>query len=409
MPAATSDKVKKSGVFTVTTLAAPGKALGATSITVGSTTNFPTDTGIIIGIREVDADGELVAGTYREYSAIVASATTFTIVATPVLGSDRVFTAGSTTQVFLPLSSYADNEFKDAFLVSHDQDGTLKAGAVDNTAVIASGVVEQTNLKEKLTDYSFDFVASGCVWSGDSYGSTRAASMTAGVVYINGQRVAVSSVTARSFTASRDTYIDVGTDGVIDYTEVTNNAASPALSASHIRLGIIVTDATDIQDVGSINQGQETKLLPIASSVPYAVTDSLGNLICPRDAKRSLLGYKRVTANQGSITTITDITGLAVPFIADGLRKVKVTIFLELQTDTDNATNLLSLRESSTTLKEWRSSKNPTGVGIGHAIIFITTPSAGLHTYKASATTGGGNCTSVASATVPAEIFVEYM
>ena len=35
----------------------------------------------------------------------------------------------------------------------------------------------------------FDYVASGCVWTGDAYASTRAASMTSGVVYIDGKRL----------------------------------------------------------------------------------------------------------------------------------------------------------------------------------------------------------------------------
>ena len=43
MSASANDKFMKAGAGTVTTLSAPGKALSATSITVGSTTNYPTD------------------------------------------------------------------------------------------------------------------------------------------------------------------------------------------------------------------------------------------------------------------------------------------------------------------------------------------------------------------------------
>lgn len=148
MAAANSDLFRKGGANTVTTLAAPGKALAATSITVGSTTNYPTDTGIVIGIRQVDSDGVLVPGTYSEYNATVTSGTTFSIDAVPVLGSDQVYPAGSTTQVFLPVSSSAHNDLIDGLLVSHDQDGTLKAGAVDNAGVLASNVVETAKIKD---------------------------------------------------------------------------------------------------------------------------------------------------------------------------------------------------------------------------------------------------------------------
>jgi len=119
----TSDKFKKVGAGTVTTLAAPGKATGATSINVASTTNYPSDTGIVIAIRVVDSDGELVAGTYTEYSAIVTSETALTIVGTPVYGNDQAYSAGTTTQVFVPTSAYAQSTLVGGILVGHGQDG----------------------------------------------------------------------------------------------------------------------------------------------------------------------------------------------------------------------------------------------------------------------------------------------
>ena len=148
MAASQTDKFKKAGLATVTTLAAPGKALAATSITVGSTTNFPTGTGLIVAIRQVNTAGTLVAGTYTEWRATVTSGTSLAIEATPVAGSDQVYAAGSTTQVFVPLSSYGYNEHIDGLLVSLDQDGTLKAGAVDNAAVLADNVVTTAKIAD---------------------------------------------------------------------------------------------------------------------------------------------------------------------------------------------------------------------------------------------------------------------
>jgi hypothetical protein len=139
MAAATTDLLRKTGASTVTTLAAPGKALSATSITVGSTTNYPTDTGIVIAIRVVDTAGVLVAGTYSEYNAIVASGTSFTITAVPAYGSDQVYAAGSTTQVFIPVSAKAHNDLIDGILVHANQDGSLKKTAIDLALGSASG------------------------------------------------------------------------------------------------------------------------------------------------------------------------------------------------------------------------------------------------------------------------------
>ena len=139
MAASTNDLLKKTGSNTVTTLSAPGKALGATSINVGSTTNYPTDTGIIIAIRQVDSSGALVAGTYTEWSATVSSATSLAIVATPVLGSDQIYAAGSTTQVYIPVSSYAQNKLIDNILEHANQDGTLITQAVRDALNLDSG------------------------------------------------------------------------------------------------------------------------------------------------------------------------------------------------------------------------------------------------------------------------------
>lgn len=136
MPASPQDFYKKVGANTVTTLAAPGKNLAATSINVGATTNYPTDTGIVVGIRVVDSNGTIVPGTYTEWNAVVASSTAITIEAVPVYGTDQVYPAGSLTQVFLMVSSSLHNQMVDGLLVSHNQDGTLKGGGVAPTGVV---------------------------------------------------------------------------------------------------------------------------------------------------------------------------------------------------------------------------------------------------------------------------------
>lgn len=103
-----------------------------------------------------------------------------------------------------------------------------------------------------------DFVASGLIWTADAAGSTRNASMTSGTVYINGRRILLSGVAARTFLANLDTYIDVldnldGT-GTLVYTTVANGAASPALAANSLRLGYIGVGATSIAAAANIVQ-----------------------------------------------------------------------------------------------------------------------------------------------------------
>lgn len=200
--------------------------------------------------------------------------------------------------------------------------------AIANLSVFADGDIPR-NLVANLGDGEYDYVQTGIIWTADAAGSTLLASMTAGTVYINGLKVPVAAVNNRAFTASRDTYIDIGVDGVVDYNPQTNNSASPALAANHIRVGIIVTGATNIAAAASVNQGQEDRILPIASSIAYATVDSLGNRICPRDKSRKLLGMKQLYATAGvASATAAQVTGLTIPIKIPGTapRRVRITL-----------------------------------------------------------------------------------
>ena len=181
-------------------------------------------------------------------------------------------------------------------LGTNDEDANTRLGKIDSFT----------------DDTTVNYVASGCVWTGDSYGSTRYGSMTAGTVYINGQKVSVSAVTSRLFTASKDTYVDVDSNGALTYSEVANNASSPALAANSIRLAIIVTAAGSIASKYRINQGIVSAttgdIYSPSSGVAgwnnnpssNVIIDSLGNRICNKDPiGRLLSAYTRA----GSATT----------------------------------------------------------------------------------------------------------
>ena len=103
----------------------------------------------------------------------------------------------------------------------------------------------KTRHNESLNDH----IASGGEWSADSLGSTRNGSMSALVGYVNGKRLSVNAVSARSFTASKDTYIFLLSDGTLDYEETTNGSTVPTQPADSIPLGLVVTDASAITKV----------------------------------------------------------------------------------------------------------------------------------------------------------------
>jgi hypothetical protein len=122
------------------------------------------------------------------------------------------------------------------------QAGTVSVAALDTNA----------NVETRLSETHGNFFASGCVWSIISgFNGT----MTSGVVYINGKRIAVSSVASKTFTASKDTYVSVDVNGTVSYSEVANGAAAPALPANSVWDGVIVTSASVITAVRQWGEG----------------------------------------------------------------------------------------------------------------------------------------------------------
>lgn len=143
MPASTDYFTYVGNPGTATSLAAPGHSISGTSITVGSTANWPTGSGCVFAIDTVTlVNGVQVrdSGSYTEWEGVVTSGTTIGSMVLR-LGTDQNYPAGSTTRVYIPVASSRENRMVDGLLVAHDQDGTLKAGAVDNAAALASNVV----------------------------------------------------------------------------------------------------------------------------------------------------------------------------------------------------------------------------------------------------------------------------
>jgi hypothetical protein len=279
--------------------------------------------------------------------------------------------------------------------------------------------IDHNSLQIFRDEALYDFVNSGGVWTGDSVGVNRNASMTALVTTIDGWRSSIGAVTSRTFTASKDTYVDVlrtTTTTALVYTEVTNNAASPALAANSLRLAIVVTGATTIAAAASINQGQEDRILPIASSVAYSVTDSLGNLICNRTATPTLIGFRRITVSPTqTATSATQITGLSAPAIVPTGRKIKVKLkgqdlYHSIAGDAAIATLWDGTVGSGTQLDLSRGLSNAGGGASVCDCEAITTPATNSKTYNAGLHAGvAGTATIDASATSPLILLVELV
>jgi len=148
-----------------------------------------------------------------------------------------------------------------------------------------------------------NFVASGGIVT--AVGGLQA-SFTAAVVYVNGLRYTVPLVTARTYTASKDTYVDVLISGgvaSIVYTEAANGGANPALAANSVRIARVVTSGAAVTSV--VQNQPDANSVWIRPSQPRPELNDTG-WINPT--------FQNSYVNQNGITTSYRRTGNVVRF-----------------------------------------------------------------------------------------------
>jgi hypothetical protein len=143
----------------------------------------------------------------------------------------------------------------------------------------ATSLTDEASLLKYRDELNTNFVASGLVWSAIS---GLNGTMTSGVLYsADGSRTAISAVTSRAFTASKDTYVDVTAAGSISYNEVTNGAASPALTAGSTRLAKVVSDGSAITAVTTSGPDSLLNIIRPTVFIPTGLitTDQIASVI----------------------------------------------------------------------------------------------------------------------------------
>lgn len=126
-----------------TTLTAQ-KALGASTISTAALNGWPTDTVVDFQIYNTNTQGAIVAGSQSDWRGIVSGTTITQLQLTG--GSDTVYPIGAIV-VALPTANWA-NSLVDGILTSLDQDGTIKANGVDNTAALADSIVTSAKIAD---------------------------------------------------------------------------------------------------------------------------------------------------------------------------------------------------------------------------------------------------------------------
>lgn len=198
-----------------------------------------------------------------------------------------------------PTQSNPGDELTDTLLnTPHNQIADVLNGNIDDTNIsaisgtkISSGTIPaaamttDSNPETRFNEAIPDFVASGCVWSATT---GLNGTMTSGVVYVDGKRLVVASVSSHTFTASKDTYISVNNTGTVEYSETTNGGTMPSLPSNSTWLYKVVTSGSAVTTVTSLSahglEGSSLDWTPTFTNLSggtlnYAKFDKVGKTV----------------------------------------------------------------------------------------------------------------------------------
>ena len=205
-----------------------------------------------------------VAGTYNEYVGTVASGTSVTNVAWALGSGDRNYASGALTRVYIPVSAERENRIVEWGLVHADQDGTLKAGAVDNAAVLADDVVETAKIKDgAVTNAKLSITAGeiGGAWTSYTPATTQISLGTGGT--------AVGYSTKIGKTTLFRAKVTLGTGGSITSAFPTVGLPFASRNLSTVPAGFY---NVTINDFGATNYYGQGMIAHNTSSVVMVVT-----------------------------------------------------------------------------------------------------------------------------------------
>lgn len=119
-----------------------GRSAGGTILACDNLTGWPTTSKIHLVTYQIDSNSNPVNGTQLDAYGIVSGNNigSFTVVD----GTDNGNSVGDVVEM-LPTAAWGQ-DLADALMASHDRDGTLKDGAVDSAAVLASNVVTSAKI-----------------------------------------------------------------------------------------------------------------------------------------------------------------------------------------------------------------------------------------------------------------------
>lgn len=247
MSAAATDLLQQVGLpGTATTLAGSGYSIGGTTMTVGTTTNWPTGTGVSFAVDKVTTVNGVetqVAGSYAEFAGVVTSATTIGSVSLQ-FGTAQNYPAGATTRVYVPVSSTRENRIVTWGTVQHNQDGThgaVTATSVSTPALTSTGTLALPNNVVTAPMLATSAITLGYAqYTGPSYSGSTTISAVSGLsvtvtIPAGGRRVKITGYARDIFIGTAGAYAyfsiwdgTVGSGTQLALSQIYSNGGAPS-------------------------------------------------------------------------------------------------------------------------------------------------------------------------------------
>lgn len=233
---------------------------------------------------------------------------------------------------------------------------------------------------------------------------TRAYDSTVASAHSAGAAVAHSHAAQDFREANSHVNANTGVHGATGAVVGTSDAQT--LTNKTVALGSNTVSGTKAQFNAALTDDDFATLAGTETLTNKTLTSATN--VFPPSQPRGVLGYAQATANQSGIgTSATDLTSLSVAVTAGTSRRLRVTVFTNISMQTAPNRAVVQIQEGATVLAAARMDIKLNEFG-PMCVTAIITPSAGAHTYKATALSlAGSTITSNASATEPAYILVE--
>ncbi len=131
-------------------------------------------------------------------------------------------------------------------ILTNEINGSLESVNLAADTLLEAAFADEINPRVRWDEAFSDFTLTGMLPAID--GADLTSDISAGTSYVEGFRV-VTSTTANTYTASRDTYVYIDINSTFQFSEVANDAAQPATPSNSLLLAKVVTDGTTIPTV----------------------------------------------------------------------------------------------------------------------------------------------------------------